>query len=254
MNYIKFLFGKLGIDEAIIYVILGRGGSVITGLVTILLISKYLNAEYQGYYYTFSSVMALQVFFELGFGTVLVQFASHEMGGLSFKSGVVDGDLISKCRLLSLIRLTIKWYSFIAVLVVFIVSTVGFYFFSKTLLSNINVGGVNWEYPWISLVTLTSISMLFSSVIAIAEGCGFVISINKMRVKQVVLSGLFAWICLISGNGLYATSAMAFSVITIGGWWLYRNFLHVIMDSFFTQNKEYKISWLKEEILNLLAD
>lgn len=46
MNYIKFLFGKLGIDEAIIYVILGRGGSVITGLVTILLISKYLNSGF----------------------------------------------------------------------------------------------------------------------------------------------------------------------------------------------------------------
>jgi hypothetical protein len=37
-----------------------------------------LTAVEQGFYYTFGSVLALQVFVKLGLVTVIVQMASHE--------------------------------------------------------------------------------------------------------------------------------------------------------------------------------
>lgn len=246
MNCIRHFFSKVGIDRAIIYVIFGRGLSVISGVITILLISRFMTAEYQGYYFTFSSVIALQVFFELGLGTILVQFASHEMGKLTFKKGLLEGDLISKYRLLSLIRLTLKWYSFVAFFILSVVLVAGFYFFNENLTSATNIVSVNWKYPWVLLVILTSISMYFVPIISIAEGCGLVTSANKMRIKQVIISSLIVWFCLITGNGLYATSAMAFSIIVVGGWWLYKNFMNIIMDSFVLKNRNYRISWVKE--------
>lgn len=246
VNFISLFFSKIGIDRAIAYVILGRGFGVISGIISIVLISKFLSAEYQGYYYTFSSIIALQVFFELGLGTILVQFTSHEMGLLTFKFGILKGDLASKYRLLSLIRLTLKWYSVIAFFVLSVVSVVGFYFFYENQVIISGVPSVKWQCPWFFLVVLTSISVLFIPIIAIAEGCGFVISINKMRVKQTIVSGIFAWLSLLTGNGLYATSAMAFSIIFVGGWWLYKNFTKTLISAFRFKNKGHQISWIRE--------
>ena len=246
MNGVKRFLIKIDIDRAIFYVLLGKGWGVVSGALTIIFISKFLTAEYQGYYYTFSSIIALQVFFELGLGSILVQFASHEMGKLKFKNGNLEGDPASKSRLLSLIKLTLKWYFVIALSVLIVVSIAGYYFFDENLIREANVTSVNWIYPWTILVVLTSISMYFMPIIAIAEGCGLVVSVNKMRVKQAIISSLVAWGCLITGNGLYATSAMAFSIVTIGGWWLYKNFINLIVEAFYIRDKKNKISWLSE--------
>ena len=54
------------------------------------MISWYLTAELQGYYYTFTSLIALQVFLELGFSIVVTQFASHEWANLNLdKNGYI---------------------------------------------------------------------------------------------------------------------------------------------------------------------
>lgn len=246
MNGVLLFLSRVGIDKAIIYVMLGRGWGVISGIITIALISKFLTAEHQGYYYTFSSVVALQVFFELGFGGILAQFASHEMGKLSLKNGVLKGDPISRDRLLSLVRLTLKWYSIVVLFVLITLSIVGFIFFNGNFSTQHHSAAVHWVNPWFILVILTSLSMYLTPIISLAEGCGLVVSVNKMRVRQAFVSSIAAWLCLVTGNGLYATSAIAFSILVVGGRWIYKNFMELIRDSFYLKSKANRISWLKE--------
>src|ERR1700719_2062578 len=76
----------MGIDRAIGYTVLARGWAALAGLVSLLLIARTLSPAEQGYYYTFGSLVALQIVFELGFSYVILQLASHERAELSISS------------------------------------------------------------------------------------------------------------------------------------------------------------------------
>ncbi|EGB6262000.1 hypothetical protein H7395_002584, partial [Salmonella enterica] len=195
----------LGVDKAIRYVIFGKIISVLTGLLLIMLISHYLSKDAQGYYYTFNSVVALQIIFELGLSTVIIQFASHEMSALKYDYSERDiiGESKNKQRYLSLFRLAIKWYAVIALLIILIVGPIGYVFFTQK-----EGLGVPWQGAWLLLTIVTAFNIFLVSVLSVAEGSGLITDVNKMRMYQSLLAGILAVSLLISGFGLYATSAI----------------------------------------------
>ena len=98
---------KLGLDKAIAF---SSGARVIqagAGAITVLFIASFLTGVEQGFYYTFGSVLALQVFFELGFTSVITQYVAHE--------AVYRDDPVHESRLAYLVRFCVKWYSVVAV-------------------------------------------------------------------------------------------------------------------------------------------
>ncbi len=104
-------FRMFGIDRAIAYTLVGRGWSLIAGPLTIILIARFLRPEQQGFYYTFGSVIALNIFFELGLTYVLLQFASHEKAHLEWATaGTLSGSNIAEMRLAALLKLALRWY------------------------------------------------------------------------------------------------------------------------------------------------
>jgi O-antigen/teichoic acid export membrane protein len=58
------------------------------GLISIFFIASYLTKQEQGYYYTFGSILAIQVFFELGLSGIITQFVAHEFASLKWKSPI----------------------------------------------------------------------------------------------------------------------------------------------------------------------
>ena len=84
------LLRRVGIDRAVGFAVLGRAWSALAGLVTLVLMTRCLSPEQQGYYVTFGSVLATAVFFELGLALVLMQFASHERAGPDCRRGRAD--------------------------------------------------------------------------------------------------------------------------------------------------------------------
>jgi len=120
----------MGIDQAIIYTLAGRGWGLFSGIVMLFLVVRYLTPDQQGYYYTFASILAMQIFFELGMSYVVMQFASHEMAGLTWSNtGTVEGEATAKSRLHSLLVLVMKWYGVIAILLLVVILPVGWLFF-----------------------------------------------------------------------------------------------------------------------------
>ncbi|WP_323973320.1 MATE family efflux transporter [Aeromonas hydrophila] len=246
----SFLF-RLGIDKSILYVIMNRGWGVISGVVTLWLITHYLSLELQGYYYTFASILALQIIFELGLGTVLVQFTSHEMPGLKFIEGRLSGSQIRLERLLSLIRFSIKWYSAIAIAIVLFIIPIGIVFFSEKGDFLSAKFSAQWVVPWVSLVIFSALSLWITPILSIAEGCGFVARIAKLRLIQTSISSVLTWTALLSGFGLYATAASSFALFFVGIVWIKFYFYKVIKQAFTVSvNPENSISW-KNEILPL---
>src|SRR6202522_4320184 len=85
----------LGLDRAVGFTVLARFWSSAAGLVTVALIARFLSPAQQGYYYTFGSLVALQIVFELGFSFVILQMRSHERAHLAISvDGIVSGDAV----------------------------------------------------------------------------------------------------------------------------------------------------------------
>jgi hypothetical protein len=91
INIIHKLF-KL--DNHTFHTLVLRVWSLVAGASTIIMIPSCLTASEQGYYYAFASLLALQIFFELGFNQVIMQLVSHEAAFVQFnKDGKIVGEL-----------------------------------------------------------------------------------------------------------------------------------------------------------------
>lgn len=202
---------KLGIDRAVAYTVVNRGWSLVAGAVSLLLLSHFLTPVEQGYYFTFSDLLALQIFFELGLATVLVPFASHEFAHLKWtEEGTLEGDTVAKARLASLLRFSLFWYGGVAALVLLFVLPGGMVFFTRFHKAGTQIA---WQLPWIWIVLVTSGYLAITPLLSILEGCGRIEWIAKIQMQQTVVGTVLFWVALLMHGGLYAapiTNTIAF--------------------------------------------
>jgi hypothetical protein len=223
------VFHLLGIDRAVFFAISGKIWTMCAGLLTTLLIAAFFPPELQGYYYTFFSVLALQVFAELGLGTVISAYASHEWAKLAIDAqGRVSGDPDALSRLISLGRFALRWYLAAGVVVAIFLTLGGFVFFGSTGWDQVSV----WGWPWVVLCLVTGVNLCFMPVWALLEGCNQVSNVYVYRLIQSVASSTAAWVAIYLGVGLWVTSiigmaALMAMVVTVGR--TYSGFIRTIM-------------------------
>jgi O-antigen/teichoic acid export membrane protein len=209
---------RLGLDRAVVFTVLARGWTSGSGLITVALIAKLLSPAEQGYYYTFASLIALQMVFELGFSQVVMQLSSHERAHLSIeRDGSVRGDEIAHARLASVLQISVRWYGVGAILFGAVLIPAGLYFFS----SHQHAGDiVHWRAPWIAAATAAVFAFLLDPLYSFFEGCGFVSNVAHMRWVQAIFGSLFAWACLVTHHGLYAPATVIAGQVLVGAIWL----------------------------------
>lgn len=194
----------LGVNRAVGFTVLARGWSILSGALTLLFIARFLSLTEQGYYYTFSSLVQIQVVFELGFSFVILQLAAHEISGLSVLStGDLAGDPATHSRLASILQKSVRWYSVAAVLMGSVLLFSGFHFFSA------HAGTpVAWKLPWICIVLVAVLTFQMDPVFSFLEGCGFVAEVARMRLVQAISGTVLAWLLLTNHKGLFAPAAV----------------------------------------------
>jgi hypothetical protein len=216
-------------DRAIAFTVLARGWSTVAGVVTVLLIAHFLTPAEQGYYYTFSSLVALQIVFELGFSFVILQMASHERAHLSISSDyAITGDPAAHARLASILQKTVHWYSAAAVLMAVTLLPVGLFFFST---HQPNMQHVLWRIPWCLAALAATLNFQLDPLLSFFEGCGYVSDVARVRSAQAIASSLFAWTALATHRGLFAPSMMMCGIALVSAIWLFgrRRFLSGLM-------------------------
>ncbi|MBI1175199.1 MAG: TIGR04372 family glycosyltransferase [Sideroxydans sp.] len=231
-------------------VVWGLSGKILAGLsgpITAILIAKKFSPELQGYHYTFFSLLALQVFVELGLSGVITTFASHEWAKLSLNErGRIEGDPVALSRLSSLAALGFRW--FVAAAVFFtILLAVGGYFFLSTKSS---LGPqIHWQGPWIGLCILTGLNLAFVPAWAILQGCEQVERIYFYRFVEMSLRYPAVWVALLMGAQLW-TGLIASA---IGTCWalgfLWRKYRHFLASLRYAEKSE-SVDW-KHDILPL---
>ena len=215
---LRRVFRLMGIDLAIGYTVLARGWAALAGVISLVLIARTLSPAEQGYYYTFGSLVALQIIFELGFSVVILQLAAHEVAHLTIgPGGIISGPAVPHARLASILRKVIKWYSVAAILMACLLIPVGWHFFASTRVPHHTV---SWRLPWVAVVLASSITFQIDPIFSFLEGCGFVARVARTRLMQSMLGSLFAWSMLLSHHGLFAPALLILGQAIAGLIWI----------------------------------
>lgn len=216
IKLIKKTSDKIGIDGAIAFTILSRIIQAGGGVVTLILIAKCLTKVEQGYYYTFGSILGIQIFFELGLSSIIILYVAHENSNLTWNDKIsFIGPEESSSRLSSLLRFAVKWFSVLSIVILLVLIITGIVFFSKFGSDDV---GVNWSIPWMIMSIFTSLSLLTSPIMAFFEGLGKVKDIAKIRMVQQALQLVLTISLFFFGFKLYSTpiaSIISFSVIPL---------------------------------------
>jgi len=210
----RWLQHWIGLDRAIFFTILARFWQAFSGLVTLVLITRFLSPSQQGYYYTFFSIVALQIVFELGFSFVILQLAAHERAYLTFlPDGGIDGNSVAHSRLASVLQKAVYWYMGAGLLMAAALIPAGLWFFSSHPTPGVAVA---WRLPWISLVLAAMLAFQIDPVFSFLEGCGFVAQVAQRRFTQAILGSALAWSAMVWHQGLYAPALLILGQVTVG--------------------------------------
>ena len=214
-----------GVDFPVLVTLLFRGWVSIAGGITVFLLPLWLSPIEQGYYFTFASVLTLQIFFELGLNQIVMQLVSHEVAHLTESSdGYLTGKKTHLGRLSSLALMTKRWYGVAALLFAAVGGVAGVVFFSQEGTQPKSL----WLGAWVVLVAATAVNLWLSPRLAVMEGCGKVGQVGRLRLIQSVLGYSILWMALWIGVGLWATVAVPVVSAVCTACWLkvHGNTLH----------------------------
>jgi O-antigen/teichoic acid export membrane protein len=248
---IKNTLHFLGFDRAVSFGVLARVWSLFAGPITIMIIASRFSEEQQGFYYTISSLLALQIFFELGLVTVLAQFASHEFAHLTWgDNGRIEGDPVARARLIELLCKATRWFGIAAILLITVLIPAGLVFLNQRHGSEADF---SWRFPWILAVCGTAVNLLIIPFFAVVMGSGDVVTVNHREMLGAVVSSCICWIVIGLHGGLYAVFAITTGSIIVSCTYLVKEkpeLLKVVWKEIFDRSlsaaKEGTISWWGE--------
>jgi O-antigen/teichoic acid export membrane protein len=244
INRIKYITNKIGIDGAIFYTILAKILQAGGGVVSIFFIAKYLTKIEQGYYYTFGSILAIQIFFELGLSNIITQFVAHEKAHLSWENNTnLVGDEKSLSRLASLLRFCVKWFLVVAFFSIIALLFSGYLFFNSY---GEHDSIVEWQIPWFILSILTAGNLIMSPILAFLEGLGKVREVAKIRLFQqiIILVGLFSFLTL--GLKLFSSPLAALLGAIFPPCIIYFSSKKELLKNIWKELREWKVDYKQE--------
>ena len=199
-------------DAPVLWSGLEKISKLCAGAVTIWLVATRFTPEVQGYFFTFFSLLALQVFVDLGVAGVVVPFASHEWAGLGLdERRRIVGDPQALSRLVSFGRMVFGWFLASGAISAAGLGVFGYFFFSAHAESV-----VAWQTPWLMFCVIGGLNLCLSPVWTLLEGCNQVSAAYFARFLSSVLGSVLLWWAILSGAGLFS-AAIPYAVSILAG-------------------------------------
>lgn len=203
------------------YTAINQLWKIVAGPLVLVFIPIYLTPMEQGYWYTFTSIAALAVFADLGFSTIILQFAAHEFAYLKFNDDMtLSGNTERLWRLASFFRFSVRWLVCI-ICIVFPLIIIGGYLFLQSKGENLD-----WQLPWIIYATASGLVFLYSSVLCFFEGCSLVGTVQSLRFRIAILTSLTMLLGLYFHLSLYALALSLVISVAVGTFFVFHRFLH----------------------------
>lgn len=238
------LLSRLGINKAVSYTAGTKLFQASVQFAVLAAMARNLSPAEQGYFYTFQSVLALQIFFELGMTSVLIQVTSHESAPLDTSMGALPPEgSIAVSRLSSLLRYLASWYSRASGLFFVCVFISGVIFFFRSR------GGLDvheWIGPWLFSTAMTALSMGFQAMVAFTEGVGRINRAAKVRAVFGMTTVTTLLLGMSLGAELYAPGLSLLAGISVGMTVLFRENGILLREIWMRRDPNLKIGWTKE--------
>lgn len=243
-EFVKRIAQKVGMDGAIAFSSAARVFQAFAGVVSIFFIATFLTGEEQGFFYTFGSILVIQVFFELGFTGIMTQYVAHEVVHLKLnEQQIYEGDSKFKSRLAYLVKFCIKWYTVISILFLVVIIIVGFIYFNRYDTSG---GAVEWKGPWVLLAISTAIKLFQSPFTAIYTGLGKVKEMNEVVFYQQLVIPISQWVLFSLGVKLYVVGLSSFLGVVVWCIYVWKKNLVAILIGLFKETITETISYMQE--------
>jgi len=243
-EFVRKIVRRLGVDKSIAYSSGARVVQAFTGVASIFFIAQFLTKSEQGFYYTFGSILAIQVFFELGLTSIITQYVAHEYAKLSWKDKTtLEGEEISHSRLAHLLRLSVKWYSMLGCLLLCILIGAGIWFFDYY---SENDTHIEWRLPWLLVCIGTASNLFISPLMSIIMGIDRVKDVMKMRFYQQLIIPLSTWIGLAVGFHLYVLGIASILSVVYVIIYAIASDIGIILKKLWNVNITHRINYLKE--------
>lgn len=240
-NILRFI----GLDKSVAYSSGARIFQAVAGAGSILFISAFLTGVEQGYFFTFYSIMGLQLFFELGITGILTQYVAHEASQLTINNqNVYEGNQTNISRLASLVRFSYKWFLYASIgllITLIIIGFIYFYIFDKSENENID-----WQMPWIILCISAAIKLFQSPFTAIFNGLGYVKEMSKIMFYQQLIQPLVMWLGLVFGLKLYVQGMGFLASVILWQIFVSRSSLGQILKNLFHTAITERVEYMKE--------
>lgn len=203
-----------GIELAQLVSLAARTSQILSGFITLLMVGFFFDLKTQGYFYTFNSLIALQVFAEMGLSMVLIQFSAHEMAKLRWSHAVVEGDPVAKARLRSLMTFSFGWFGITASLLLVVLIPSGYWFF--TIAAGRGGAPPGVLSSWALLVLFVSGNLIVTALCNIIEGTGKVSEVATVRLVQATSGAIVAWVAIMMDAGLHALAWQSLMQLVAG--------------------------------------
>ena len=177
---------------------------------TLYLVATRRSPAEQGFYFVLVNVQALASLVELGAGTIVVQFISHESPSLHWRAdGALDGEPAALARALAVVRQGWRWYGRLAALLMLAIP-LGVVAFGGAAAR----GGVSLVGAWTTVVLVTALYFPLVPLLCALEGAHGLARVQAMRLVQVTLAISALWIGLTTGGALWAVAM--YGIV----WWM----------------------------------
>lgn len=212
----------------------------------IIFIPLYLDDVTKGYWFTFGSVAALSMIADMGFTSILTQFAAHEFSYFTFRKDCrkVDVQDVSLDKIAGLFKFALKWSLSVTVGLSILICVVGAVLFGG------KHDNINWIWPWIIYVVATGLNFFVTACHAFFEGCSCISLCQRIKLGAATLNSVLSLVMLFLGCGLYSLSIPLLASEFLSLYLLYNSFRYFIKQLNQTETSNIR-EWVKP-VVNLL--
>ena len=214
LAWLRSFAGDAGVRATAVARVIALAGAP----VTLYLAATRLPPNEQGWYFVAINIVAFAQLCELGLGTIIVQFASHEWPRLRWgRGGGLEGDPSARDSIAALLVTATRWFG-AAALVLFAIAGIG-----GALIFGGNLGGSRLGFAvfWCGFVSLTALYLLAIPFICVSEGCGDLLAVQRMRGWQAAAILLALWTGIVASGPLTAAWLAAAAQLLVAAAWLF---------------------------------
>jgi hypothetical protein len=203
------------LEGALVLVLFTRLVPLVAAPLTLYLVATRWPADEQGFYFILVNVQALASLIELGAGSIVVQFVSHESPLLVWgPRGALEGDANAVARVMSVVHEGWRWYGG-AALVLLLALPAGLAAWGAQARSD-----VGFTAAWAVVVVSTACYLPLIPLLCTIEGMRGLRQVQRMRLAQAVTGVGALWLGLLTRGALFGVGLLSVLWVVIAATWL----------------------------------